>query len=46
VVILAFPDEAEAQRFGASPEYAKIAKNRKAGADAIVLMVKSLNAIG
>jgi uncharacterized protein (DUF1330 family) len=40
VVILAFPDEAEAQRFNASPEYAEIAKDRKAGADAVVLMVR------
>jgi len=39
VVILAFPDEAEAMRFGASPEYAEIAKDRKAGADAVVLVV-------
>ncbi len=40
VVILAFPDEAEAKRFAMSPEYQEIAKDRKAGADAIVLMVK------
>jgi uncharacterized protein (DUF1330 family) len=42
VVILAFPDEAEATRFGASPEYAEIAKDRKAGADAVILMVRGL----
>ena len=40
VVILAFPDEAEARRFASSPEYTEIARDRKAGADAIVLMVK------
>jgi uncharacterized protein (DUF1330 family) len=40
VVILAFPDEAEARRFAGSREYQEIAKDRKAGADAIVLMVK------
>ncbi len=40
IVILAFPDEAEARRFAGSPEYQEIAKDRKAGADAIVLMVK------
>lgn len=40
VVILAFPDEAEALRFSSSPEYAEIARDRKAGADAVVLMVK------
>jgi uncharacterized protein (DUF1330 family) len=44
VVILAFPDEAEALRFSASPEYAAIAKDRKAGADAVVLMVKGFGA--
>ena len=40
IVILAFPEEAEARRFAGSPEYQEIAKDRKAGADAIVLMVK------
>jgi uncharacterized protein (DUF1330 family) len=40
VVILAFPDEAEARRFASSSEYQEIARDRKAGADAIVLMVK------
>jgi len=40
VVILAFADEAEARRFAASAEYQEIAKDRKAGADAVVLMVK------
>jgi uncharacterized protein (DUF1330 family) len=46
VVILAFPDEAEAMRFGASPEYAEISKDRKAGADAVVLMVKGFEPKG
>lgn len=46
VVILAFPDEAEAARFGASPEYAEIARDRKAGADAVVLMVKGFEPKG
>jgi uncharacterized protein (DUF1330 family) len=40
VVILAFPDEGEARRFSESPEYQAIAKDRKAGADAVVLLVK------
>lgn len=40
MVILAFPDEAEARRFGASGEYQEIAKDRKAGADAVIVMVK------
>ena len=40
VVILSFPDEAEAQRFATDPEYQAISKDRKAGADAVVLLVK------
>ncbi|MDP3739607.1 MAG: DUF1330 domain-containing protein [Hyphomonadaceae bacterium] len=40
VVILEFPDEVEAARFGTSPEYREIAKDRVAGADAVVLLVK------
>ena len=31
VVILSFPDEAEALRFSRSPDYQAIAKDRKAG---------------
>jgi uncharacterized protein (DUF1330 family) len=46
VVILAFPDEAEATRFSTSPEYQEIARDRKAGADAVVLMVKGLEPKG
>ena len=42
VVILAFPDEAEARRFGASPEYQAIARDRKSGADAVVIMAKGI----
>jgi uncharacterized protein (DUF1330 family) len=44
VVILAFPDEAEAKRFANSTEYQEIAKDRKPGADGIVLMVKGFEA--
>lgn len=40
IVVLAFPSEAEAQRFATSPDYLEIAKDRKAGADAVVLLVK------
>ena len=46
VVILAFPDEAEAMRFQGSPEYLEIAKDRKAGADAVVLMAKGFEPKG
>ncbi len=40
VVLLAFPDETEAMRFHNDPDYLAIAKDRKAGAEAVVLMVK------
>jgi uncharacterized protein (DUF1330 family) len=40
VVILAFPDEAEARRFSADPGYQAISTDRKAGADGVVLMVR------
>lgn len=43
IVILAFPNEAEARRFAASPEYQAIAKDRKAGADAVVIMAKGFD---
>lgn len=41
VVIMEFPDDAAAQDFQTSPEYQEIAVDRKAGADAIVLTVRS-----
>lgn len=40
VVILSFPDEAEAQRFATDTEYREISKDRKAGTDGVVLLVK------
>ena len=40
LVMMSFPDEAEADRFATDPEYIEISKDRKAGADAVVLMVK------
>ncbi len=40
VVILGFPNAEEAQRFAMSPEYQAIAKDRKAGADAVILLVR------
>lgn len=40
VVLMSFPDEESAQKFSDSPEYLDIAKDRKAGADAVVLMVR------
>jgi ubiquinone/menaquinone biosynthesis C-methylase UbiE/uncharacterized protein (DUF1330 family) len=43
VVIIEFPDDAEAMRFRDDPDYRTIAKDRKASADAIVLMVKGVD---
>ncbi|MEZ5939460.1 MAG: DUF1330 domain-containing protein [Hyphomonadaceae bacterium] len=40
VVVIEFPDEAEAMRFGADPDYLAIAKDRKAGAEAVILLAK------
>lgn len=40
VVILRFPDEAEAMRFANDPAYAAIARDRKAGSDGVVILAK------
>jgi uncharacterized protein (DUF1330 family) len=40
VVLMSFPDEAAFRAWADSPEYLEIAKDRKAGADSIVLLVK------
>jgi uncharacterized protein (DUF1330 family) len=40
VVLMSFPDEAAYQALAQSPEYLEIARDRKAGAEAIVLLVK------
>jgi uncharacterized protein (DUF1330 family) len=42
VVLLSFPDEAAFREWAESPEYREIAKDRKAGADAVVLLVKGI----
>ena len=39
VVVMEFPDEASAAAFSSDPEYQAISKDRKAGADAVVLLV-------
>ncbi len=46
VVVMAFPDEAEARRFRDDPDYRAIAADRRAGADAVVLMVKEVERPG
>ena len=42
VVLMAFPDESEADRFMSSPEYQKISVDRDAGASTVALMIKAL----
>ncbi len=42
VVLLSFPDAAEAKRFHEDPAYQAIAVDRHLGADAIVLRVRGL----
>ena len=42
VVVLEFPDRAAAIEFQESADYAEIAADRKAGADAVVIMVRGL----
>jgi uncharacterized protein (DUF1330 family) len=42
VVVLEFPDSAAALEFQESADYAEIAVDRKAGADAVVIMVRGL----
>jgi uncharacterized protein (DUF1330 family) len=40
VVLLSFPDETSYREWSESPGYQEISKERKAGADAVVLLVK------
>src|SRR3954471_21492571 len=42
VVLMSFPDEAAFHAWANSPEYLEIAKDRKAGADGIVLLAKGI----
>jgi uncharacterized protein (DUF1330 family) len=42
VVLLEFPDEPAFREWAESPEYLEIAKDRKAGSDAVVLLVKGI----
>lgn len=43
VVLLSFPDEKAFREWADSPEYLEIAKDRKAGSDAIVLLVRGVS---
>jgi len=42
VVLLSFPDEAAYREWAECPDYREIAKDRKAGSTAIVLLVKGI----
>lgn len=42
VVLLSFPDEAAFREWADSPEYQEISKDRKAGSEAVVLLVKGI----
>ena len=44
VVLLSFPDEAAFWEWEKSPDYQQIAKDRKAGSTAVVLLVKAFPA--
>ena len=44
VVLLSFPDEAAFFEWAESPDYQEIAKDRKAGATAVVLLAKGVPA--
>lgn len=41
-VMMSFPDDAEANRFATDPEYVEISKDRKAGTEAVVLLVRGM----
>ena len=42
VVLLSFPDEASFWEWANSPEYQEIAKDRKAGSTAVILLVQGI----
>jgi uncharacterized protein (DUF1330 family) len=42
LVLLSFPDERAFHEWAESPEYVEIAKDRKAGSEAVVLLVKGI----
>jgi uncharacterized protein (DUF1330 family) len=42
VVVLSFPDETAFRAWAESPEYLAIAKDRRAGAKSVILLVKSI----
>ena len=43
VVLMSFPDEAAFRAWANSPDYLEISRDRKAGAEAVVLLVKGFS---
>ena len=43
VVLMKFPDQQSFEDWAFSPEYQEISKDRQAGSEAVVLLVKSFN---
>lgn len=43
IVVLEFPNEVEARRFLGSAEYEEIARDRKVGADGLVILAKGFS---
>ncbi|WP_431970903.1 DUF1330 domain-containing protein [Nocardia sp. bgisy134] len=43
VVLMSFPDEAAVAAWSESPEYQEISKDRRAGADGVILLAKGLD---
>ncbi|WP_334187846.1 DUF1330 domain-containing protein [Noviherbaspirillum sp.] len=43
IVLLSFPDESSYRDWADSPAYQEIAKDRKAGADAVALLVRGMD---
>ncbi|SEA47605.1 MULTISPECIES: DUF1330 domain-containing protein [unclassified Mycobacterium] len=44
VVLMSFPDESSFREWANSPEYQEISVDRRAGSDAVVLLVKGIGA--
>jgi uncharacterized protein (DUF1330 family) len=42
VVLMSFPDDAEFRSWSESPEYQEISRDRRAGADTVVVLAKGL----
>ena len=43
IVVVSFPDEPSFREWAESPEYLEIAKDRKAGAKSVILLVKGIS---